>query len=241
VLKSELEVTKKSATEARKSRNHAVASLDALANKLTSERIVYEGSILEAKRAASKELNIAIAIKEHIIVNRDAKLVQAQDEIMKLTAELEDRNELGAERLATIRSICGRLGGTPRAHRTDRELEEMRTDLACAARVNMSAAIGSVIGKVGEDSEISLIALMNADKENGYLEAVFESEEMWDLRMDWAEETRDDLSLAWSAKLTSDIRDKLVVSYDKLDELRFALSHHRVGKTLRPRVWFTNP
>ena len=111
----------------------------------------------------------------------------------------------------------------------------MRTDLACAARVSMSAAIGSVIGKVGEDSEISLIALMNAIKENGYLEAVFESEEMWDLRMDWAEETRDDLSLAWSAKLTSDIRDKLVVSYDKLDELRFALSHHRVGKTLRPR------
>ena len=89
----------------------------------------------------------------------------------------------------------------------------MRTDLACAARVSISAAIGSVIGKVGEDSEISLITLMNAIKVNaGYLEAVFESEEMWDLRMDWAEETRDDLSLAWLAKLTSDIRDKLVVS-----------------------------
>ena len=41
VLKSELEVTKKSATEARKSRDLAVASLDALSNKLTSERIVH--------------------------------------------------------------------------------------------------------------------------------------------------------------------------------------------------------
>ena len=26
-----------------------------------------------------------------------------------------------------------------------------------------------------------------------------------------------------------------------MDELRFALSHHRVGKQLRPRPWFTNP
>ena len=59
--------------------------------------------------------------------------------------------------------------------------------------------------------------------------------------MEWIEEKRDDLSLAWTAQLTSDIRDKLVVSYDKMDELRYALSHHRVGKQLRPRTWFQNP
>jgi hypothetical protein len=55
VLKSELEVAKKSATKAREFRDVAVASLDAFSNKLTSERIVYEGSILEAKRAARQQ------------------------------------------------------------------------------------------------------------------------------------------------------------------------------------------
>ena len=36
-------------------------------------------------------------------------------------------------------------------------------------------------------------------------------------------------------------RDKLLISYDKMDELRFMLSHHRVGKQLRPRTWAINP
>ena len=37
------------------------------------------------------------------------------------------------------------------------------------------------------------------------------------------------------------IRDKLTISYDKMDELRYMLSHHRVGKQLRPRTWKINP
>ena len=64
---------------------------------------------------------------------------------------------------------------------------------------------------------------------------------MWELRSYWADALRDELSLTWSAQLTLDIRDKLVVSYDKLDELRFMLSHHRVGKQLKPRPWVINP
>ena len=59
--------------------------------------------------------------------------------------------------------------------------------------------------------------------------------------MEWARQIRDDLSLAWTAQLSSDLRDRLVISYDKMDELRFSLSHHRVGKQLRPRIWFNNP
>ena len=31
------------------------------------------------------------------------------------------------------------------------------------------------------------------------------------------------------------------MSYDKSDQLRFALSHHRVGKRLVPRTWAINP
>ena len=37
------------------------------------------------------------------------------------------------------------------------------------------------------------------------------------------------------------IRDKLTISYDKMDELRFMFSHHRVGKQLRARTWLINP
>jgi hypothetical protein len=105
----------------------------------------------------------------------------------------------------------------------------------------MTAAIASVIGVVGESSEISVVALVAALDGCGYLEMVFDSKEVWDLRMDWVDGLRDDLSLSWTAQLTSDIRDRLVCSYDKIDELRYSLSHHRVGKQLRPRTWFINP
>jgi hypothetical protein len=105
----------------------------------------------------------------------------------------------------------------------------------------MASDVAAVIGKVGEDSEISTVALTNALEECGYLKKVFESELMWELRMEWVDDLRDDLSLSWTAQLTSNIRDRLVCSYDKLDELRFMLSHHRVGKQLRPRTWFVNP
>ena len=105
----------------------------------------------------------------------------------------------------------------------------------------MAAAVRDVIGVAGEDGAMSTVALTTALANTGHLEAVFESELMWELRMEWVEQLRDDLGLAWSAQLTSDIRDRLVISYDKLDELRFSLSHHRVGKQLRPRTWFVNP
>ena len=47
--------------------------------------------------------------------------------------------------------------------------------------------------------------------------------------------------MSWSAQLSMNIRDKLVISYDKMDELRFMFSHHRVGKQLRPRPGVINP
>ena len=143
---------------------------------------------------------------------------------------------MSTERLATIRKICGKLGGRPRVPRTDDELETSELNITLA-RDNMASSVVNAIGQVGEDSEISTVALTQALQECGNLEKVFESE----LRMDRVGGLRDDLSLAWTAQLTSDLRDKLVISYDKMDELRFSLSHHRVGKQLRPRPWFTNP
>ena len=59
--------------------------------------------------------------------------------------------------------------------------------------------------------------------------------------MAWLDLVRDDLSMSWSTQVSKNIRDKLVISYDKMDELRFMFSHHRVGKQLRPRPWVINP
>ena len=82
---------------------------------------------------------------------------------------------------------------------------------------------------------------MEALEAGGYLEAVFESKRIWDLRMEWLSEKSDDLALRWDVSLTMRIRDKLGISYDKTDELRYMLSHHRVGKQLRPMTWAINP
>ena len=86
-----------------------------------------------------------------------------------------------------------------------------------------------------------MASIVDAIVQGGYLEAIWESEVVWGLRMRWIGEKRDDLSMAWSAQMSMDIRDKLVVSYDKLAELRFVLSHHRVGKQLRQRHRLKDP
>lgn len=82
---------------------------------------------------------------------------------------------------------------------------------------------------------------MGALVDAGYLDEIWESEEMWALRFDWLKQMRDDLHLVWDAELTRRLKDKLNISQDALDELRFALSHNRVGKQLRPRPWCIHP
>jgi hypothetical protein len=245
MLTNSLEEANEAARKAREStsRNHAssTARVDELLNKIASEGIAAEGALLEAKNTAKKEFNYAIAAKERMIASRDEKLAQALCDVTKLEEMLETQVEVSTERLATIRSICGRLGGAPNQQRTESELEEFTDHDKLIHRGRMTAAIASVIGVVGESSEISVVALVAALDGCGYLEMVFDSKEVWDLRMDWVDGLRDDLSLSWTAQLTSDIRDRLVCSYDKIDELRYSLSHHRVGKQLRPRTWFINP
>ena len=105
----------------------------------------------------------------------------------------------------------------------------------------MVNSVLGAIGVVGTESEMSTIALMAAIKEGGYLDSIWESEDVWALRMAAVKDLRGDLSIAWDAQLAMNIRDKLTISYDKMDELRFMFSHHRVGKQLRARTWLINP
>ena len=148
---------------------------------------------------------------------------------------------LNSERLATIKRLCGKLGGRPQVSRSEEELENCSVSTAWHCQESMTRRVAAAIGVVGTDSEITTVALMEAINQGGYLEAVWESELMWGERLPWLKEMRADLAMSWSAKLSMDIRDKLLVSYDKMDELRFMLSHHRVGKQLRPRTWAINP
>ena len=59
--------------------------------------------------------------------------------------------------------------------------------------------------------------------------------------MDWLALVVDDLRLCWTPQHTFQMRDKLNLSMDKMDELRYSFSHHRVGKRLVPRPWVINP
>ena len=148
---------------------------------------------------------------------------------------------LNSQRLGTIKRLCGKLGGRPQVTRTEEELEDCSMSTAWHCQDSMTRRVAAAIGEVGTESEITTVALMDAIFQGGYLSAVWESELMWSERMPWLQQMRDDLAISWSAQLSMEIRDKLLISYDKMDELRFMLSHHRVGKQLRPRTWAINP
>ena len=246
ILESKLSAVTDTEKVSKSKAKAAGSEADLVRNELAAERIAHEGALLDAttklrdaEAASTKKLNITTAIKDRMIATRDAKLVAAQRAADEIQEALDSQLEVSSDRLSTVRKICGKLGGRGCLDRTDEDIELCSRPYRVRSR--MAAALSEAIGTVGEDTEISTVVLTNTLKENGYLEKVWESELMWDLKMDWVGELRDDLSLAWDAQLTSDIRDRLVCSYDKLDELRFSLSHHRVGKLLRPRTWFINP
>ena len=219
---------------------------------LTAERIATEGMRLETKRAAEKQFNTAMAVKQRMISARDMKIELLQgavdtckDEALAVQTAHADAiakiEGVTVQRLSTIRRLSGKEGGAQGLSRTDAELAELPQARGASHKKGMMDRIGEVLGKVGTETEISMKALMDVLVRNGYLKAVWESEEIWELRMDWLEDARDDLALSWDADFSRRVRDKLVISYDKLDELRFMLSHHRVGTRLVPRTWVINP
>ena len=156
-------------------------------------------------------------------------------------ARVVELEEVDTTRLQTVKRLCGKLGGRPAIARTDDALGEVAQQTASACQRSMVNSVLGAIGVVGTESEMSVIALMAAINEGGYLDSIWESEDVWALRMAAVKDLRGDLSIAWDAQLAMNIRDKLTISYDKMDELRFMFSHHRVGKQLRARTWLINP
>ena len=232
-------------------RRHREAS-DAASAALVKQRLDFEGELRDAANAAKKETNMVVAAKMRMIAHRDLKLEQAKEalEAEKRTHEqameesaLEKQSleELCTERLSTIKRLSGKLGGRPQVRRAEEELAQCDTSTAWRCQDSMARSVAAAIGTVGEDTEVTTKALMDAIFEGGYLEAVWESELMWGERMAWLGDVSDDLRLFWSAQLSMNIRDKLTISYDKMDEMRFMFSHHRVGKQLVPRPWVINP
>ena len=55
------------------------------------------------------------------------------------------------------------------------------------------------------------------------------------------EDQIEQLQIVWDAKLSFRLKDALNLSHDKMDQLRFSFSHHRVGSRLVPRPWAINP
>ena len=223
-----------------------LAATSATAREASTLALVHLGE------SETKKFNIAIAAKQRMITARDLKIELLQGTVSTckdeaqavLTAHAEAITELdavAAQRLSTIRRLSGKQGGARGLSRTDDELAELPQSTGSSHKKGMADRIGEVIGEVGTDSEISTKALMEILARNGYLPLVWESEELWALRMDWMDDSIADLSLSWDADFSRRVRDKLVISYDKLDSLRFMLSHHRVGKRLVPRTWIINP
>ena len=180
---------------------------------------------------------------EKKIKYREDKVSDHQLKLHELEAEITRLNELCDDRLATIRRIAGRSGGRPVTNRSSESLKQegMTTSAARMCELRMAGRINEVLGTYGENDAVSNTALMSALVNGGFLQLVWESKEMWDLRMGWLLEVSELLAIVWSAELTKTLRDKLLISYDKCDELRFSFSHHRVGKLLMPRPWVINP
>ena len=142
---------------------------------------------------------------------------------------------------ATIHRLAGKAGGRPIVNRSHGELDDVNSEAARKCREVMQARVASCIGLHGEEGSIDAASLVSSLRSCGYLEAVWESKQVWELRMAWADELTEMLSMTWGPELTFRFKDQLNLSYDKMDQLRFGLSHHRVAKRLVPRPWFINP
>ena len=190
-------------------------------------------------------LRVRVGVKDRMIAARDEKLKltleKSKLELEDSEQKLSEAEERAKERLSTIRSMMGRLGGRPIVNRDAEELLECVDSCAAACLSRMTARILAEIGECGSSRAVSPDALMKALRDGGWLPTVWESEAIWEWRMEWLELCSDDLRLAWTPELTWKMRDKLNISMDKLDELRYSLSHNRVGKKLYPRPWVINP
>ena len=224
---------------------HAITLQELVAARLEVEGMraqvdAYVIGELDAK-ASIGELRRTVAVKLRMISSRDTKIEELVAAASVKEEELAKAQALLDERLLTIRRLTGKQGGRPSFNRSEEELAECSRSAAYKSSERMSERILDVVGYAETEGAISEESLMDALVKGGWIEVVWESKVIWERRMDWAEENKDTLRLTWTPNMTVNIRDKLNVSYDMMDQLRFMLSHNRVGKRLVPRPWIRNP
>ena len=248
-----IDTLKRVACDAQRNRASAVAAQAVSVDALTtaSQRLMEANMALQSETsradaatsradAATQDANASrrcVGVRSRMVEHRDRKIAALDAEVSEQRKLTEKAEQLSETRLSSIRRICGRQGGQPIANRSN----EIGTEAAWKGEQRMVARALDAVGVFGEDGAISEDAMVKALVTGGWLETVWESQAVWELRIEWVDELKDTLRNVWTPNLTLDLKDKLSISYDKLDELRYSLSHHRVGKQLRPRPWVINP
>ena len=235
-----------------------------LSTELVERRAREEELKEELSEATSKvkALDTKLTVRDKMVSRRDEKLKDAASSALAEQTQADSKldaarstsavssaalarstsaaHELSAARLTIIRRMAAR---GPRAvvNRTDEQLSECNGSAASTCKGRMTGRLSAALGEVGGDDEVSTSSLVDAIRLGGYDERVWESRHFWDKRMAWLREVSSELQLVWTPRLTLRMKDKLNISQDKVDELRFSLSHHRVGQLLKPRPWVINP
>ena len=254
LLREECSVATKVAGAAKHARSKAdKAAAEALAAKvgLEKELVALQTKARDQMQRIDElvkeqgSLRLRLAVKQRMVDARDAKLDAATKhsatQVEDFATKLEAAEEVSKARLTTIRSVAGRLGGRPVVNRGAEELEECSDSAASSCHQRMVARVLVQLGVCGEDDAVSPDALVKALRQGGWMPTLWESEVMWEWRMDWMECVSEELQTIWTPEHTWKLRDKLCVSMDKLDEMRYSFSHNRVGKQLVPRPWVINP
>ena len=200
-------------------------------------------ALLEAK-LARLEARLEAQRRSHLetqLETKQAADLAAKESEEALSLAAKESEEALSERLSTIRRLAGKTGGRPVVNRSNEAVLQLEQQAAWKTEQRMQARALDAIGEFGVEGAISEDALLGAIVAGGWLETIWESKAVWELRMRWAEELKDLLRLVWTPTLTFELRDALSISYDKLDHLRQKLSHHRVGKMLQPRPWIIDP
>ena len=135
-IQTELETTTRALLKSRGDVRRLNEQVKNVSAQLDFERRDSQQVLSETVEKALRKANIIIAVKERMITSRDAKLERAEqalraadrsreDAVNAISLQLEEADRTSAERLATIRRICGKLGGRPNLSRTSDDLEEL--------------------------------------------------------------------------------------------------------------------
>lgn len=92
-----------------------------------------------------------------------------------------------------------------------------------------------------QDPDLRAKDIAAALEEEGKVDVLFETEVLWERKMDFAQSIAETMNAAWDADFTCDFRDQFLTSQRDLDAMRFKLSHDIINGHPRPRLLISNP